>query len=99
MDRFQYLLLMGACVAITLPLELRLGARVWRQPRRLLVALQRDEEGGAIMTHGCTPPRSHDIVRWAPLLAAALAVRVRPFVRPPRAAAVDAPGLVRPALL
>ena len=39
MDRLQYLLLMGACVLITLPLELRLGARVWRQPRRLLVAL------------------------------------------------------------
>ena len=39
MDRLQYLLLMGACVVITLPLELRLGARVWRQPRRLLVAL------------------------------------------------------------
>ncbi|MDQ3980087.1 MAG: lycopene cyclase domain-containing protein [Actinomycetota bacterium] len=39
LDRFQYLLLMGACLAITLPLELVLGARVWRQPRRLLRAL------------------------------------------------------------
>jgi lycopene beta-cyclase len=39
MDRFQYLLLMGACVLITLPLELVLGARVWRQPRRLVLAL------------------------------------------------------------
>ncbi len=39
LDRFQYLLLMGACVAITLPLEFVLGARVWRQPRRLLRAL------------------------------------------------------------
>jgi lycopene beta-cyclase len=39
MDRFQYLLLMGACVLITLPLELVLGARVWRQPRRLALAL------------------------------------------------------------
>ena len=38
-DRFQYLLLMGACLAITLPLEFVLGARVWRQPRRLAVAL------------------------------------------------------------
>jgi lycopene cyclase domain-containing protein len=38
-DRFQYLLLMGACVVITLPLELVFGARVWRRPRRLLGAL------------------------------------------------------------
>jgi lycopene cyclase domain-containing protein len=39
MDRYQYLMLMGACVAITLPLEFVFGARVWRRPRRLLVAL------------------------------------------------------------
>ncbi len=39
LDNFQYLLLMGGCLAITLPLELVLGARVWRQPRRLLMAL------------------------------------------------------------
>ena len=39
MDRFQYLLLMGACVLITLPLELGFGARVWRQPKRLALAL------------------------------------------------------------
>jgi lycopene cyclase domain-containing protein len=39
MDRLQYLLLMGACVLITLPLELVFGARVWRQPGRLAVAL------------------------------------------------------------
>jgi lycopene beta-cyclase len=39
MDRFQYLLLMAACVLITLPLELVLGARVWRDPRRLAIAL------------------------------------------------------------
>ena len=39
MDRYQYLLLMGACVLITLPLELLIGARVWRRPRRLLAAL------------------------------------------------------------
>lgn len=29
-----YLTLLGACLVVTLPLEL-LGARVWRQPRRL----------------------------------------------------------------
>jgi lycopene cyclase domain-containing protein len=39
LDRFQYLLLMGACLAITLPLEFVIGARVWRRPRRLLAAL------------------------------------------------------------
>jgi len=39
MDRFQYLLLMGACVLITLPLEFAFGARVWRRPRRLVRAL------------------------------------------------------------
>jgi lycopene cyclase domain-containing protein len=39
MDRYQYLLLMGACLLITLPLELVLGARVWRRPRRLLLTL------------------------------------------------------------
>ncbi|MEA2826643.1 MAG: lycopene beta-cyclase [Actinomycetota bacterium] len=39
LDRFQYLLLMGLCLVITLPLELLLGARVWAQPRRLLTAL------------------------------------------------------------
>lgn len=38
-DRFQYLILMGLCVAITLPLEFLFGARVWRRPRRLLAAL------------------------------------------------------------
>ncbi len=39
MERFQYLLLMAACVVLTLPLELLLGARVWRRPRRLLMAV------------------------------------------------------------
>ncbi len=39
LDRFQYLLLMAGCLLITLPLELVLGARVWRQPRRLVTAL------------------------------------------------------------
>ena len=38
-DRYQYLLLMGACVLITLPLELYFEARVWRRPRRLFLAL------------------------------------------------------------
>jgi lycopene cyclase domain-containing protein len=35
-DRYQYLLLMAACLVITLPLEFVFGARVWRRPRRLL---------------------------------------------------------------
>jgi lycopene beta-cyclase len=39
MDRYQYLILMGLCLLVTLPLELVLGARVWRRPRRLLAAL------------------------------------------------------------
>ncbi|MDQ4132565.1 MAG: lycopene cyclase domain-containing protein [Actinomycetota bacterium] len=38
-DRFQYLILMGLCVLITLPLEFILGTRVWRSPQRLLWAL------------------------------------------------------------
>lgn len=39
MDRFQYLLLMGACVAVTLPLEFVFRARVYRRPRRLVRAI------------------------------------------------------------
>lgn len=39
MDRFQYLLLLAGCVVVTLPLEVALGARVWRRPRRLIIAL------------------------------------------------------------
>jgi lycopene cyclase domain-containing protein len=39
LDRFQYLLLMGGCLLITLPLEFVFRARVWRRPRRLLAAL------------------------------------------------------------
>lgn len=39
MDRYQYLLLMGGCLAITLPLEFGFRARVWRRPRRLVRAL------------------------------------------------------------
>ncbi|KJE77801.1 lycopene cyclase domain-containing protein [Ferrimicrobium acidiphilum] len=34
MAHLQYLILMALCLMVTLPLEL-LGARVWRQPRRL----------------------------------------------------------------
>ena len=39
MDRYQYLALMGACVLITLPLEVVFRARVYRRPRALLLAL------------------------------------------------------------
>lgn len=38
-DRYQYLLLMAACLAITLPLEWVFRARVYRRPRRLLLAM------------------------------------------------------------
>ena len=34
-----YLLVLAACVAVTLPLELLLGARVYRRPRRLMLTL------------------------------------------------------------
>lgn len=39
MDSYQYLILMAACVAITLPLEFVLRARVYRRPVRLLLAM------------------------------------------------------------
>lgn len=39
MDRYQYLLVMGACAAITLPLEFVFRARVYCRPRRLLRAM------------------------------------------------------------
>lgn len=39
MDRWQYLLVMAGCLAITLPLEWAFDARVWRRPRRLWSAL------------------------------------------------------------
>ena len=39
MDRYQYLIVMGSCLVLTLPLELAFGARVWRRPRRLLMAV------------------------------------------------------------
>jgi lycopene cyclase domain-containing protein len=38
-SHWHYLFVMAACVAVTLPLELVLGARVWRRPRALLQAL------------------------------------------------------------
>lgn len=38
-DRYQYLILMGLCLLVTLPLELVLGARVYRQPKRLLLTM------------------------------------------------------------
>lgn len=37
-DRWQYLILLGLCLAITAPLEL-FGAGVYRQPRRLARAV------------------------------------------------------------
>ena len=39
MDRWQYVFLMLGCLLLTLPLELVIGARVWRRPRRLALAL------------------------------------------------------------
>lgn len=39
MAQAQYLLLMAGCLLITLPLEIVLGARVYRRPKRLLVAM------------------------------------------------------------
>lgn len=38
-DQYQYLVLMGLCLAITLPLEFVLRARVYRRPLRLLSAM------------------------------------------------------------
>jgi len=38
-DHLQYLALMGACLALTLPLEFVYRAGVWRRPRRLLGVL------------------------------------------------------------
>jgi lycopene beta-cyclase len=35
----QYLLVLGVCLAVTLPLEFVIGARVWRRPRRLVAAV------------------------------------------------------------
>lgn len=38
-DELQYLAVLGGCLVVTLPLEIVFGARVWRQPRRLFLAL------------------------------------------------------------
>lgn len=38
-DQLQYLAVLAACVVVTLPLEVVIGARVYRQPRRLVGAL------------------------------------------------------------
>ncbi|AFM15990.1 lycopene cyclase domain protein [Mycolicibacterium chubuense NBB4] len=38
MDRWHYLIVLGACVLVTLPLEI-FGKGVYRQPRRLVTAL------------------------------------------------------------
>ena len=38
MDRWHYLIVLGACLLVTAPLEL-FGRGVYRQPRRLLAAL------------------------------------------------------------
>lgn len=39
MDRFQYLALMAGCLLVTLPLEFWLAARVYRRPRRMVLAV------------------------------------------------------------
>ena len=39
MDRYQYLILMAGCLLLTLPLEFLFGARVWRRPKRLAIAV------------------------------------------------------------
>jgi len=38
-DRWQYLLLMALCLVVTVPLEIVVGARVYRRPVRTLVTL------------------------------------------------------------
>jgi lycopene beta-cyclase len=39
MGQFEYLALLCACLLITLPLEFVFEARVWRRPRRALLAV------------------------------------------------------------
>ena len=39
MDRYQYLILMGLCLIVTLPLEFVFNARVWRRPARMAKAV------------------------------------------------------------
>ena len=39
MDHLRYLLILAACLALTLPLEIALGMRVYRRPRRLIATV------------------------------------------------------------
>ena len=39
MDNWQYLIVLGLCILITLPLEFGFGARVYRNPRQLVLAM------------------------------------------------------------
>ena len=39
MGKYEYLALLSACVLLTLPLEFVFRARVWRRPRRALLAI------------------------------------------------------------
>jgi len=39
MDGWQYLLVLASCVAVTLPLEIVAGARVYRRPKALLATV------------------------------------------------------------
>jgi lycopene cyclase domain-containing protein len=39
MRSFQYLTVLAVCIVVTLPLEVIVGARVWRRPRRLARAV------------------------------------------------------------
>ena len=39
MDAWQYLLVLGSCITVTLPLEIIGGARVYRRPKLLLATL------------------------------------------------------------
>jgi lycopene cyclase domain-containing protein len=39
MDSWQYVLVLAACVAVTLPLEIVFGVRVYRRPKVLLAVL------------------------------------------------------------
>jgi lycopene beta-cyclase len=38
-ERFYYLFILLACLVVTLPLEFVLGARVYRQPKRTMLAI------------------------------------------------------------
>jgi lycopene cyclase domain-containing protein len=70
---YQYLMVLAACVAATLPLEVIAGARVYRRPRRALRAV-----GWAaipFVAWDATAARAHMwsynpvyIVGWRPLL-------------------------------